>query len=185
MGEQFKPVLIKADFVRRFMTGEFGNKGPNWDSLVEFINADYKGLVHLRNRRVGGPTFYNVPSYEVNFLWMEVRHKYPNERFYLAGMAPSEKTIIQGEVQETHLGLVLTFSRAALPMRDALRVSTEVATGLRAKGFIEAHLCQRSQDWLKLLLERYPDHVVEFSTFSCNWGTIPGFNTVFWEVRKY
>jgi hypothetical protein len=71
-------------------------------------------------------------------------------------------------------------------MRIALQEGGQHAHGLRASGLIKQHLCPNSQEWLEMLLERYLEHVIEFSTYSRKWGTLwPSYNTVFWEVRAY
>ena len=57
--------------------------------------------------------------------------------------------------------------------------------GLSATQILQAKMNDLSWQWLNYLLEEYPDHVVEFSCFSKCWGTVPGYNTVFWEVRRY
>lgn len=179
----YLPVLTKHDFVKRFMAGEFGNKGPNWQSYQEYEASGYHGSVHVRSRVPGGPGQYDVPF---DIVWEVMAYNGWNDStHYLAGMAPTEKTLIQGEVQRTPHGLSLYYSRVPKPMRDSLREGGQSALGLKSYVLLREYLCPTSYDWLWTLLDRYPDHVVEFSTYSTNWGTIPGMNTVFWEVRKY
>lgn len=194
--EVFPPVLTKRDFVRRFAAGEFGNRGPVWDKVEDFVLlqnlADTKGrLYHLRNRRAGGSTYYNLDSFEAVTRWLAMG-MVERENWYIAEMAPTEKTIIQGEVRiapahanDPHLGLSLFVSTIAKPMREALKLSAFSFQGIIANSVLRTRLCPNSYDWLMTLLDRYPDHVVEFSTYSTNWGVLPNFNTVFWEVRKY
>ena len=79
----------------------------------------------------------------------------------------------------------LFYSRVAKPMREALKEKSFNVTGLEAEILLRYYLCSRSLEWLKILLERYPEHVVEFSSYGVNWGTLRGYNTVFWEVRLY
>ena len=180
------PVLTKADFVRRYQRGEFGNRSPTWDTLAEYQASNYQGLIHIRNRVAAGPTWYDVPAAEVTAKWIEiVRDGVTPETLYLSAMAPTDKTIIQGEIQRTVCGLTLTYSTVKKPMRIALAEETLLAYGLGAKFTISKHLCDNSYDWLLYLLDTYDGHVVEFSTYSTCWGTLPHYNTVFWEVRKY
>lgn len=186
------PVLTKLDFVDRYLNGEFGNASPSWHSIGDFtdtcfttklggnpVNCEY----HLRNRVAGGSTFYNLTRSQVICYW------YANRCFrggwYISEMAPTELTLIQGEVMRAPWGLYLHGSIIPRPMRDALRLSSFHINGLRAYTTLKSYLCPRSYEWLWYLLEEYPDHVVEFSTYGIDWGTIPGFNTVFWEVRRY
>mgnify|MGYP001170215155 CR=1 FL=1 len=179
----YEPVLTKADFIRRFMAGEFGNRGPNWQTLKEYQTSGYKGLVHIRNRKAGGVTFYNVAPEQVEEQWRSV----PAGNFYLAGMAPHDRNLIQGEVAIVPgSGWHLRYSTVKnLPMRDAFSLEPQMATGIIGVSILQHYLCPTSFDWLQVLLKRYAGHVIEFSTFDCNWGTIPHMNTVFWEVRLY
>ena len=178
-----KPVNIKKDFVKRFMLGEFGNRGPMWDTIEEWDASGYEGLLHIRNRTAGGPTYYDVPSFII-------RDRYKSagaspEEFYLAAMAPTDKTLLQGEVQRTHRGLEFYGTCVKKPMRAALAECSFGITGIMSVSMLRSYLCVDSYEWLHYLLDVYQDHVVEFSTYSVNWGTTPNFNTVFWEVRNY
>ena len=179
----YPPVHTKADFVRRFRAGEFGNRGPLWDTPEEFGDTIYtRELVHLRNRVAGGPTWYDLPQDYALLKWLEMPDP---SSYYCALMAPTAKTTLQGEVQLQPGGLALHYTHVAKPMREALAISSHHARGIIGVSLLRTYLCANSYDWLQVLLERYPDHVIEFSSFSCNWGTIPHYNTVWWEVRNY
>ncbi len=186
----YTPVTTKRNFVKRYAAGEFGNHSPTWDTLGEFLESGYNsGLVHIRNRVAGGPTWYDVKPKEVNRLWLlivgSLLDAVDPKTLYISAMAPTEKTILQGEVQRGYNGLDLYYTTIAKPMRDALAIWAKQVNGIIADYLLRSYLCPNSWDWLQTLLERYPDHVVEFSTYSANWGTLDNFNTVYWEVRKY
>jgi hypothetical protein len=175
------PVLSKQDFVRRFTAGEFGNRLPTWNTVAEYLASDYQGLVHLRNRQAGGCTLYNQTREQVNN-----RYYAPGEDWYVSAMAPHEEYgTIQGEVQEGVWGLELTWAPARLPMREALAQGATYSIGLQAWELLVHHMNDLSWEWLQTLLDEYRDHVVEFTCFSRCWGNTPGYNTIFWEVRKY
>ncbi len=182
---EYPPVKTKSDFVRRYKAGEFGNHSPTWNTLKEFHRAtpsNSKGLFHLRCRTPGGATYYNLSESEVDYYW----HKVNPTDYYISGMAPHDKNLIQGEVQTIYGDLQLTCSTVPnKPMRDALAEHTQLARGIIAVSILKHFLCPNSYEWLNILLSRYPGHVVEFSTFSVNWGTLPNYNTSFWEVRLY
>jgi len=180
-----KPVLTKRDFVRRYAAGEFGNASPTWDTFEEYWKSCYAGLVHVRNRVAGAQTWYNVPRHKMRATWEKATSLFSSELLYISAMAPTDRTIIQGEVQRGLWGLDLTYTTVKKPMRDALAEHTEHAQGIVANYLLQSNLCVRSYAWLEFLLEAYPNHVVEFSTYEVEWGTVPGYNTVFWEVRKY
>lgn len=181
------PVLTKADFARRYMAGEFGNRAPSWDTLDDYCRSNYRGgLIHVRNRVAGGSTWYNVRPEDVVATWdLAISKGYTAEQLYLSAMAPTELTTLQGEVWRTVGGLELTYSTVKKPMRNALAESQLHTVGITANALLFDHMNDYSYDWLRTLLDRYPDHVVEFSCYGRDWGTVPGHNTVFWEVRAY
>lgn len=182
----FPPVLTKRDFVERYGNGEFGNASPTWQTfgawLRETTDRDPKELYHLRNRVQAGETYYNLGWEACLFRWTSVPDA---AQWYCSAMAPTSLTLLQGEVMQTDRGLYLYFSRVRKPMRDALREKPEEAIGIRAVTLLRHFLNAKSYDWLEVLLDRYPGHVVEFSAYGKCWGTLPGYNTVFWEVRNY
>jgi hypothetical protein len=184
----YPPVNSKIDFSKRYKKGEFGNASPTWNTLQDFMRSGYdKGPVHLRNRIAGGPTWYDVPCDKVFEMWDYVLNLgVTSDQLYISAMAPTERTVLQGEViQSNRGGLDFHYSTLAKTMRESLREKSHYVSGEIARRIIQSELCPRSYDWLQILLERYPFHVVEFSTYAVEWGTIPGFNTVFWEVRNY
>lgn len=191
---EYLPVLSKRDFTRRYAAGEFGNASPTWHEFDHFeayakkaypTSADAshsEQKYHLRNRIAGGTTYYNQSAYSAYYLWFNQ----PNwNDWYVSAMAPTEKTLFQGEVVYLENGINLFYTTVAKPMRDALRERSHQVSGIIAVSLLRYYLCPNSYDWLQVLLDRYPAHVVEFSTYSTEWGTVPGYNTVFWEVRNY
>lgn len=186
-------MLNKRDFVERYKRGEFGNASPTWNSLEDLERdwnlyplTTYIGPVHIRNRIAQGETWYNVHPIDLWIVWQRAVKKVRAENLYISAMAPHDKNLIQGEVWQNEDHLCLWYSQAVgIPMRDALRGPTSYAYGILASVILRTLMCPNSWEWLNQLLDMYDNHVVEFSTFSTDWGTIPGYNSVFWEVRDY
>lgn len=183
---EYPPVLTKRDFTVRYQAGEFGNASPTWHTLDDFWESGWaersNQLFHLRNRVAGGETHYNLTAWDLACRWKGVSDP---SQFYCSAMAPTQLTLFQGEVFEGFLGLNLFYSTVRKPMRNALAERAEQTWGTQAKMLIAYYLDINSREWLQTLFERYPEHVVEFSTYGTQWGTVPGYNTVFWEVRRY
>jgi len=175
--------------VRGYQADRFGNRAPTWNSFSAFAWEGYDGLVHVRNRVAGGKTYYNIPSENVIDLWRKLHGGYTdtfNSGWYISAMAPHEYNLIQGEVTLFADGPWMMYSTVKnKPMRDALAEQASIASGIMVSSLLRQHMDPSSYDWLQELFVLYEDHVVEFSTFSKNWGTIPHRNTVFWEVRRY
>lgn len=178
-----EPVRSKADFVRRYAAGEFGNRSPTYQTWPE-LNSQGSSWrrYHLRCRIAGGPTHYNLDYFQAVKLWRACHN--PGD-WYCSEMAPHEFGTIQGEVHQTTNHLDLTYASAELPMREALAKGSRFAQGITATAILKSYMDGASWDWLNYLLGAYPGHVVEFSCFDCCWGTVPHHNTVIWEVRNY
>lgn len=183
---EFLPVLSKSDFVRRFQLGEFGNKTQNWDTYDEFRQSGYQGLIHIRNREAGAKTWYNILAADVFYeLRQIIAHGEATEdKLYFAAMAPTSETVIQGEVYRSEQGLALYYSTIPKPMRESLTEGGKQIMGLTAKLFLEHYLDVDDYDWIQELLDRYQDHVVEFSCYNVCCGTLNR-RTIIWEVRMY
>jgi len=187
----YPPVNTKVDFVQRYKAGEFGNASPTWDTFTDWASSSWKDapdqLFHLRNRVRGGPTWYDVKSEDVASTWERIcsTGQVRASDLYISAMAPTPRTLFQGEVVQSPIGLQMIHSTVAKPMREALREETIQTQGLISWSWLRLYLDPNSLDWLQILLDRYPEHVVEFSTYSVCWGTLPGLNTVIWEVRLY
>ena len=188
-----KPVLTKTDFVRRYKDGEFGNASPTWNNVAAFVHdltegrCDTKALYHIRNRVAGGPTYYNLTAVGVTAQWRKLRLSGVDpSSLYVSMMCPTELTTFQGYFRRDGIphwdGAWTTLAR---PMREAIEADAHQDTGLKVQTLLRHFLCPRSYDWLEHLFNEYPEHVVELTSFSTDWGTVPGYNTVFWEVRLY
>jgi hypothetical protein len=181
-----KPVNTKTDFAKRYIANEFGNRAPTWDNPGEYVLSKYDGLVHIRNRIRNAQTWYDVSSEKFFGVWEEATSKYNVSDLYISAMCPTEKTICQGEIMHVEEGMLyLSYNLIAKPMRDAFKEQSLHAYGIVAVTLLKHFMDANSYEWTQTLLDRYPSHVIEFSTFSTQWGTLPNFNTVFWEVRNY
>lgn len=189
----------KPEFVRRYKAGEFGNRPRTWETLEEFVywyrnqpvttdtlesgfveSSVLRPLIHLRNKRAGGSTHYNLTPDSAYAAWV---HEQDETQWYASEMAPHHCNVIQGEVTLEQCGLFLTYNTERdITMREAM-TRPSYATGLKARALLQ-RLCLRGQEWLWHLLESYDRSVVEFSSFSTQYG-IEDMRTVFWEVRPY
>lgn len=183
-----EPVLTKKDFVRRYESGEFGNRSPTWSGFQDWALAHLGGdklkLFHIRNRIVGAQTWYDIPKFEMADKWAEATKLFSPSDLYISEMAPTDRTVIQGEVQQSCRHLDLYYSVVKKPMRQSLIEGGRQVYGLQAKTILEYYLDTPSLEHVNYLLNAYPNHVIEFSTYAIAWGTIPNRKTVIWEVRS-
>lgn len=191
----FPPVLNKSDMVKRWVAGEFGNSikcWDSWDAYVEDVGREKwasESPVALRYKDPGAPfcrydlTFEDaveqVRDWEEDYKHFDISKVWVND-----SNNPDRYLRLQGEVARSHRGLELRWSPLKKKMRHALAEDERNAVGMQAQAILREHLDPVAYDWLEVLLERYPDHVVEFSTWSVPFGVL-GWNTVFWECRLY
>ncbi|MDX1372171.1 MAG: hypothetical protein R3321_06855 [Nitrososphaeraceae archaeon] len=176
-----KPIETKKQFYKLFHKGYFGNTSPYWSTYEEYYNSGYNKPIAIRTRKAGGKCEYFVERKNV-----KERLKYFTDEVQFSAQCPEEDKLLQGEVQLTNRGMYLFGStNLQLPMRDALKNDSFHIFGLKAHLYVKNAMCPNSWEWLNELFTLYPDHIIEFTTLRYSWGTDPGFNTLFWEVRKY
>ena len=174
----------KADQVRLWQLGAFGNKLRTWStpSCVPDIRqrcVSRSRDLALRAKRPGGIFRPHLTWDEVDRLW--------TADFYVCEMAPHENEIVQGEIFRDVGGLHFYYTFVKEPMRVAMRDHPDKwlrATGYAVDLFLQ-HLMS-PESWIELndCLDLDPDVVVEFTVFDCFVGDRPGRNAIIWECRK-
>ncbi|MDD5700087.1 MAG: hypothetical protein PHH00_02755 [Candidatus Nanoarchaeia archaeon] len=187
-------VRTKREFYELYDLGLFGNKALAWDSYDELIQSGFRGEVCIRGRGISRKEArYNIPLSRVRQeIESLIQKGYPEERLRFNQSMPDYALLIQGEVVR-HVrhppdyagALELTYTTVQKPMNEALREEMKFAGGIVAQIILQEKLDESSFADLWVLLELYPDAVVEFSTYAVKVGDIPNRNTVFWEVRNY
>jgi hypothetical protein len=171
-------ITTKEQMYGMYQGGAFGNRLQSWSSVAEYLESNFDGLVVIRSKTPGGVCHYG--------LCRDMARQYLTiPGLVVSELADDKKLVLQGEVMRTPLGLHLMYSTVPKPMRQALQQQREFATGLTAKIILESRLDAQSFDELMDMLDKYEDHVVEFSTYSVDVGCCLRRNTVFWEVRAY
>lgn len=188
-----RPVLDKRDMTERWARGEFGNKLRVWSSFEAWSRDLAAGrwpadqTITIRSYEPSSPFCrYDVETHEAADVYIEFvqRGAAPDSLYVNEAATIDHLLVLQGEVRRGVGGLDLRYSTVKKKMRDALRLGEQNAHGLRAKVILDHFLDATSREWLDHLLDEYPDHVVEFSTWSQPQGEL-GWNTIFWEVRLY
>lgn len=182
------PIRSKALALSLIQEGTLGNTLRAWTSLQEVFASGYRGTLTLRyaGEAGGGLCRYEVPLAEVATVmrdWTQAGANPDLVRFNES--APDQFLLLQGEVTRLPCGLTLFGSTQPGKMREALRKMGRHLYGLQAKLILEYHLDAASYTDMMDLLDSFPDHVIEFSTYSVDLGQAPHRNTVIWEVRAY
>jgi len=170
-------VYNKKQMFDLLLSGCFGNSVYHTTDPRFVLNDGYSGGV--RHMRPGLPFLSNQTAVDAYKHMVNC----PYGGGCVFGRAtPDHLLTFQGEYAPDGR---LWFSRAKLTMRRALREAPEWASGLLARSLLKHYMCPSSYADFLALTERYPDSVVEFSCYRVPWGTVPGRNTVVWEVRNY
>ena len=98
--------------------------------------------------------------------------------------APYTKGLIHGDVYLGHL-ITLVYQPVVGTMREQVARYgryglAKHVTGLEAIVVLKRYLWPNSYDMINELL---PNGIIEFTAFSCAWGTLDHHNAVIWEIR--
>lgn len=179
-------ITTKAEMYRRYFAGEFGNRPRTWKSLQEIYDSGYTGLVSMRSLQASHPfRLYHVPVAELAARLEQIRPDHRDAGIVFSEAPDDRHRAIQGELQRLPGGLALTYSFVRKPMREAFDDDRRHAQGLTAHLLLKQHVHPPDLDWLLELLDRWEDHVIEFSAFRVPVGVVPKSRCFFWEVRLY
>lgn len=185
------PVLSKRENWRRASAGLYGNRLRSWDTLEDLRASGWTGLVTVRTLLGGGgPCVYDVPVDRVEAVLADLG--LPEAAVCFNQGAVDSTVRLQGEylndvvrVDGRTFDAALRFSTVKLKMRDALRAGERTVYGLAARLALRDAMTPSSWADFEALLEVYPGHVLEVSTYEGTLGDIPGRNAIVWEVRRY
>lgn len=181
------PVLNKQDFYRRSRLGEFGNTCPEWFSVDDWAAGVREKNWHskqwgIRHTRIAGfaGTRLNVPTADVAD---HVRNVFQNGDYQISPMVNGFANVVfEGDVTDRYISG--NFNPPGGSWRKHM-LKPRLIEGSAAKAVLRTYLNENSQDDLAILLEQYPDHVIELTILDACFGTVPHRNAVIWEVRRY
>lgn len=196
MNQPAIPILSKAQNHRLWQSGDFGNKLRAWRSLAEWRESGHLAKVALRTLLPWGggcPCIYDLDPGEVESRYRSLRGEIAAEHIIICEAAPADRAILQGEYLNSVFDRgdgsfgwdYFYHSRARLQMRDALRAEHAGVEGMSSRLLIQNAMTPASHaDWL-ILLDRYPDRLLEVSIYDRCLGDVPGRNALVWEIRQY
>lgn len=177
------PVFTKADCYRRIVTGEFGNTLPRyfnataWADSEDFSRYALWGVQHTSIPGFPG-TRLDVPTWDVPAM-LDAFH----DCYCISPMVHQVGTVLwEGDIDSDGA------YGHAYPAKGSWRQhmqKPDVWTGSARIALLRHVLSPDSYEDVMLLLDTYPDHVVELSALSVFFGTIPYRNGVIWECRRY
>lgn len=178
----------KSVFIEYQQRYAFGNRLQEWDSIEAYKKSGYKGKVVARYRQPGSPFMrYDIPYNQFDeYIRQCETNGAKRELFWVNDSELDEKDLLlQGEYFDGPDGPQLYCSRDLSKMRIALVKSGYHLYGLNARRAINEVFNASSLADFRALIEKFPDHVIEFGAYNKNVGMIPGRNVIIWEVRNY
>lgn len=175
----------KSTSFELYKKGKFGNKVRTWYSIDEFKKENYSGSVTIRYKGAVGGLYLAYDVKDVDKKINEfVSQGAKKNLFVINESGPDDEVLIQGEIMRNTSGYSLFYSLEKGKMRDCLKKGEQIE-GLNAKLLMQKYLTPNSLEDIMELLDEYPGHIVEFSTYDKNLGDCSARNTVIWEVRNY
>jgi hypothetical protein len=179
-------VTNKQQNYRLWQSGAFGNKLKAWRSYSEWARSCV--LVVLRTLIPGGPCIYNLhTAFVLSKINEWIASGIPEDAIMINEAAPDHDVVLQGEYFNGVLDRpdYFYYSFAKAHMRDALKSEAHHSWGLEVDMLLRRYMTPSSyEDW-RVLLDQYPNHVLEVSIYNHCLGDIPGRNALVWEVRIY
>ena len=182
-------ITSKPQLVQLFVQGFFGNRVRQWQSVRELMSDPFDRLVVLRQKsRQGGGrgiTIYGIEKSSLPAVVAELARKgIEEETLYFNEAIIPANVVFQGEIMRIVGGLYLLYSTLPMHMHDALLKEPKHAFGLRAKLLMEHFVCDYGLPCIWDLLERFENHVVEFTVCSKSFGDL-SWRTIIWECRGF
>lgn len=183
-------VKTKAEMYRLLRAGALGNTTPTWDNVylwAEFVGTSAWDRWGVRTLTPGGPCAYWLSTGRVPAavqMFERAGHQV-NISPMVEALATST---LWANVWDSPTGLVvdgIEYPDQAQTWRALMPVASREYRGVAARMLLERHLNANSLDDLRVMIETYPDHVIELAALDRCFGTVPGRNGIIWEVRNY
>lgn len=179
----------KTHFYELARKGFLGNQFRVWYTIEDFKNSGYTGNLGLRY--MGTSSFAPWLGNKIpgdcaveSLLLLCEQEGYNPKDFAFCEAAPESHLILQGEVQQAVWGMEIRYTTIKDSMRTAFEKESLRAYGANAFCILRSYLSPASFDDIQVIFDWFPEHVIEFATFSIPVGWAKGRNTVIWEVRK-
>lgn len=179
-------ITNKHEMYRLLNAGQLGNTLPaaeTWSELTEFF-AKVPPPYAVRYKQAGGRTKFNLNQVETSYAVGGL----PEGTWNVSGMTPDDQRLCYGHLLDGPGGWSLHYSDEQKPCKlkeylDGCKQKN--LHGLAARMYLRGIMDQIGWETLLMLVEKYPDHVIEFSVFANSIPlTLSMSNVCFWEVRS-
>lgn len=181
------PVRDKASMYRLLRAGEFGNTNLMWTSLSSWDASKWSHEFDWWGIRSASKCCDDrCRMYVKTHLVSRCVKAFGDDPYVISPMVDLLYTVTARlNVCDADGGLYVEGEEYPAPgttWKDSMANPTRYE-GTAARVMLRRHLNSNSFDDLMVVLEQYPNHVVEISALDRCFGTVPGRNAVCWEVR--
>ena len=179
------PIRNREEYFDLWARDVIGNHLRIWNTVEEIPEGIESVMVREVNPN-GGGGFVNVMK------TTSVRKLQFLKRVVYNELAPDELATMQAYIRKEngiiYLEAKLT-ARARLPtrperMRQAIK-RAKCFEGLQALHIVRNRVSPRDYEDIVEMLDAYPGHVLEFTSYACGVGWAKHSNVIFWELRGY
>jgi len=187
-------IRSKEAFFILYNHGLLGNRPKIFKNLTAAMSSDWDGTFTIRVAIPGWKGMYEVKKEDLaRSVELLCAQGVSEDKISFNQSMPDGELLLQGEIIDItddesrglKSGIHLTYTHVKKPMKEALKEKTLHAHGPDVIRLLRRFLNEKSQRELQDLVNSFPNHAIEFSTYGVEVGDKPGRNTVFWEVRMY
>lgn len=195
MSQKLPRITTKEMMYKLLAAGELGNTIPQYFSTNEWsVVADKKiSRWGIRSLIPGDPrSRLNVLTENVTAY---IGQQWKGNYGYNISPMVDDYAILRAQCVDSSHGFYLEYVDMALNSQDLSKLNhpwrygfehhRKELTGVMAWELLRALMGPCDYEYLRLLLDDYPEHAVEFSVCSRELGLWKHYNTVIWEVRAY
>lgn len=184
-----RKILSKHCYYKLSESGILGNTPKSWRNLQELKQSGFHGKVHIRYM-VPQSLFIkeNVQEKDLEKAVKDLEKLGADRRYMKFSESLDDNDIVLSGIisrSEEYYDLYFTHEKISLRKAEGVKGLMQFATGLFAHGMLRAFLCWSSYEDLQSIFDLFPDSIVEFTVYKRDVGTLPGRNTIFWEVRNF
>lgn len=180
-------IISKKQFTRLWEAGRLGNKPIIWPTIDAAERSGYPGMVAVRYCGPGmsGPFRPNLQREDLRMVLTELCSTgWKESDFYVHEHIPTGAQLMNAEVRWSRGDLFLYYSTVPTIMRESLAAGGRQVKGLIARKVLSTLVFPDELDSLYRLLDEYPEHCVEFTSYRARYGTEQT-HLIIWEVRLY
>ena len=182
-------IATKQQMYELLRAGRLGNTIPSWSSVLDWKASPDSRLFFfwgVRTMTPGGPCRLFCPTAEVADIVADFAQ--PVNISIMVDAIHDVTVTLWADCYEAEDGLYISateYPPKGANWRKDKPILDKEFRGIAANHLLRKHMDENSREDLRILLDEYPGHVVEFSCLNKCLGLISNRNSIVWECRYY